>query len=168
MSLERYERGEGLLAEAYATEEQVMGIIRSLIAAGFDDSHISVLARDEEAAARVANATGTEVIGQADIEELSEGPTGILDGALMGVITVAIPGVGVFVAGPLAAIIGGADSPEPDQALADVLATSRVPDDEARRLEERLVAGDIVVAVYAGDRQEEARAILAPGAPSQQ
>ena len=165
MSLERYVDGKGLVAESYPTAEQARGIIDSLLAAGFDDNHISVIAQDEEAAARLADVTGTGVIGQADAEELSEGPTGILDRALMGVITVAIPGFGVFVAGPLAAIIGGADSPEPDQALADILAISEIPREEARRLEERLAAGDIVVAVHAGDRQQDARAILGSGSP---
>ncbi len=89
---------------------------------------------------------------------------GALGGLLLGATALTISGIGLVIAGPLAAVLGGAGIGAVTGGLAGALAGLGVSEDDARQYEERVEAGDILVVVAAGEREAEARWILEGGA----
>jgi hypothetical protein len=89
---------------------------------------------------------------------------GLLGGAagwLAGAATVAVPGLGAFVAaGALAAAVSGAGLGATVGGLVDALTGEGVPEEEARRHEERARSGAILLTVRAGDRAQAALEIM--------
>lgn len=158
-----YDRGTvtgGLVLASFARQADAETAVRGLMDAGFGADEISVVAREESRAREVADDTGADVAKGAGIGAATGGVLGALAGLLVGATALAIPGIGVVVAGPLAAVLGGAAAGGVTGGLAGALAGAGVSKDEAERYQERIEAGDIVVAVAAGGREAEARRVL--------
>lgn len=165
----------------FNSSEQGHRAVEELRRAGFPDSHITmVMHHDEDRkmeitdmdAAKAAQVTGESKAGEgaaigvvagglgggglatalALIPGLIPGigpvlSLGAMSATLFGIGTAAAAGVGAAVGATGGGIIGG-------------LIGADFPEDEARFYERELKAGRVIVGVSAGDRAEEARAIL--------
>ena len=149
-----------VVVESFASVAEAERAVRELRDAGFSPDAISVVARDQERAQAVSDDTGADTAKGAGIGALTGAGLGALGGLLLGATALAIPGIGIVVAGPLAALLGGAGIGGVTGGLAGALAGLGVSDDEAEHYQKRLEAGDIVVAVAAGEREWDARQIL--------
>ena len=84
-------------------------------------------------------------------------------GSLLGaaLLTVAVPGIGpVLAGGLLAGILGGATVGAAGGGILGALIGANVPEEEARHYEREFHSGRTLVTVHAGDRYDEAAAIL--------
>ena len=160
MVLEQTRQRGGIVVQSFATQADAETAVRALRDAGFSNDEISVVARDEERARGVVADTGGETAKGAGIGAATGGVLGALAGLLVGAAVIAIPGVGIVLAGPLAAALGGAVAGGFTGGLAGALAGLGVAKDEASHYQERLEAGDIVVVLAAGPREATARQIL--------
>ncbi len=87
-------------------------------------------------------AVGGAVIGAA---------IGGLATVLAGITAVTIPAVGIFIAGPLASTLTGAAAGAVAGTLIGALVDKGIPDEQAKLYEDRITAGDTLVAVTASD-----------------
>lgn len=156
-------RHEEIVIQSYESEADAEDVVRNLRDAGFSADEISVVARDDEAAGAVAGASGDDVAAGTGIGAVTGGVLGGIAGLLVGAAAVAIPGIGVVVAGPLAVTLGGAGLGAITGGVAGALASIGVSEEDASHYHERFEAGDILVIVAAGDRHPEARRILGSG-----
>ena len=163
MDATRRYRDGGLVLASYSNVRDAEAAVRALIDASFGADDISIIARDEGRAQQVADDTGADVGKGAGIGALTGGVLGALAGLLVGATALTIPGIGIVIAGPLAAILGGAGIGAVGGGLIGALTAAGVSEDEARYYHDRLEAGDVVVAVAAGDREVRARDILRAG-----
>lgn len=153
------DRYQGVVVQDFRSGSEAIQAIRRLQAAGFEDDAISVIARDRDEAARVADATDTEAEEGAVTGAVAGGLLGAVAAAIAGVSAIAIPGVGIAIGGPLAAAIAGAAG----GGLIGGLIGMGIPEDEAQQIEDRFNDGHVLVSVAAGSRADEARAILIDG-----
>ena len=140
----------------YAAAEAGLDALRS---SGFDSSDISVLFPEHLGATthpkhiKPPAATGAQ---------MGAWMGGVL-GWLVGMGTLAIPGVGPFIAaGPIAAAMAGAGAGGAIGGIAGTLAGMGVPDSAAKRYEAQVKGGGILVSVHprAEGQMERARTIL--------
>jgi hypothetical protein len=135
--------------------------INALRDAGFNAEDISILARDQDMAGRLADDTGTEAAAGAATGALAGGLLGGVAGWLVGIGALAIPGIGPIVAaGPIAAALGGAALGAAGGGIIGALTGAGVPADEARYYEDEFRRGGIVVTVQARGRYDDAHRIL--------
>ena len=135
--------------------------ISDLKDAGFSGRQIGVLMQDRTKEQNLAKATGTKAGEGAAAGAVSGGLLGGIVGLLTGVGALAIPGVGPFVAGgALASTLAGAGVGAAAGGLVGALVGAGIPEEEARYYERGLQDGGVLVTVYAGDREVEARRIL--------
>jgi uncharacterized membrane protein len=136
-----------------AVEAQVTA--RDLRDAGFADDHVSLVTREESANQVAAD--------HEPIEGTAKGAAiGGVAGALLGVVAMAVPGIGpVLAIGPLAAALTGAGVGAATGGMLGALADMGVPEREAQQLTEAIRSGGTVLVVQANDKTwEAARAIL--------
>lgn len=137
------------------TEAQADRIVRELQTVGFSNDDISVLFPDTR---------GTRDLGHEKHTKAPEGATtgavttGIVGGALgwlAGIGTLAIPGVGPFIAaGPILAALSGAAVGATVGGLAGALIGAGIPEYEVKRYEGKLASGNILISVHCGTREE--------------
>ncbi len=141
------------------TQGQALEIIRGLKSHGFSDSEISVLLPDT---------AGTHDMGHVKTSKAPEGTAtgaaaggvagGIL-GLLAGVGSLAIPGIGPFIAaGPIMAALGGAALGATAGGVVGGLIGLGIPELEAKRYEEKLKKGNYLVSVHVANDEQEDRA----------
>src|SRR5690606_33937912 len=94
------------------------------------------------------------------------GVLGGIVGLLVGAAAITIPGIGIVVAGPLAAALGGAGLGAITGGIAGALTSIGVEEDEAQHYQSRYEEGDILIVVAANGRESEAHAILNSGGTS--
>ena len=145
------------------TEGQAQRIVVDLKSAGFSNNDISVLFPDK---------TGTRDFAHEHNTKAPEGTAsgagvgGLLGGALgwlAGIGSLAIPGVGPFIAaGPIMAALGGAAVGATVGGIAGALIGMGIPEIEAKRYEGKVRGGNLLVAVHvdSGDEQKRATEIL--------
>jgi hypothetical protein len=140
------------------TEGQADRIVRELQTVGFSNDDISVLFPDT----RGSRDLGHEKHSKAP-EGTATGATtgGIVGGALgwlAGIGTLAIPGVGPFIAaGPILAALGGAAVGATVGGLTGGLVGLGIPEYEVKRYEGKLASGNILISVHCGEREEARR-----------
>ena len=164
----------------FDTREQGHRAVEELRRAGFPDSHITmVMHHDEDRkveitdmdAAKAAQVSGESKAGEgATIGAVAGGVGGGAWAAAIALIPGVIPGIGpVLSLGAMAtsmfsigaAVVGvGAAVGATGGGIVGGLIGADFPEDEARFYERELKAGRVLVGVSAGDRAEEARAIL--------
>jgi uncharacterized protein (TIGR02271 family) len=142
----------------FPTRTEAEAAIRDLRAAGFSDEKLGLIAR---------NASGevTDETGETYAEEGAVGGAvaGAGLGALVGIGVVAnvIPVIGpAIVGGTLGVILSNAVGGAAIAGLAGALIGWGIPEEEAKYYEEEVKAGRYLVTVDAGDRNDEAWAIM--------
>jgi hypothetical protein len=140
-------------------ETHASTIVEQLKAAGFYADDISVLFPDK---------TGTKDFAHEHHTKAPEGAAagagtgGILGGALgwlVGIGTLAIPGLGPFIAaGPIMAALSGAAAGAALGGMAGALIGLGIPEYEAKRYEGKIKEGHVLISVHTDDRTERSRA----------
>ncbi len=153
-----------VVAQSFSREEEAHTAIQALKDAGFSGDDISVVAQDRNAAADVAESTGTKAAEGTGIGAMTGGTLGAMGGMLAGLGTLAIPGIGPLVAaGPLATTLAGAGAGGLTGGLVGALTGLGIPENEAQAYQERFDQGDFIVVVDSRGREQEARQILQGG-----
>jgi hypothetical protein len=135
-----------------SSDHQANEIIDKLKSGGFSNNDISVLFPDR---------TGTKDFGHEQHTKAPEGATagagmgGVLGGALgwlVGIGSLAIPGLGPFLAaGPLLAALGGAAVGAAAGGLTGALVGMGIPEYEAKLYESKLRQGNYLIAVHSDE-----------------
>jgi hypothetical protein len=156
---ERNETIERYAIQDFATERGALSAIRALQEAGFSSDSISVVARDEGVAQGVMTDAAMDETesGESVVTGMTAGGVvGAAAALLIGATTLAVPGLGIAIGGPLVGALAGAAG----GGLIGGLIGLGVPNEEAEYYAERANAGRILVVVAAGSRVEEARGIM--------
>jgi uncharacterized membrane protein len=141
------------------SETQANEIVDRLKNSGFSSNDISVLFPDK---------TGTKDFAHEKNTKAPEGATtgagvgGVLGGTLgwlAGIGSLAIPGLGPFIAaGPIMAALSGAAVGAAAGGLTGALVGMGIPEYEAKRYESKIKEGNILISVHSEDRDEVRRA----------
>jgi hypothetical protein len=141
------------------SENQAQRIVVDLKGAGFSNNDISVLFPDKTGTRDFAHEAHTKA---PEGTATGAGLGGLLGGTLgwlAGIGTLAIPGVGPFIAaGPIMAALGGAAVGATVGGITGALAGMGIPEFEAKRYEGRLREGNYLISVHAEDSDEISRA----------
>lgn len=145
------------------SEGQASQIVDNLSNAGFSPNDISVLFPDKESTHEFSYEKHTKAPEGA---VTGAGAGGILGGGLgllVGIGALAIPGVGPLIAaGPLLAALSGAAVGASVGGIAGGLIGLGIPEIEAKRFENRIAEGNILISIHAvdGDEVDRAKEIL--------
>ena len=138
---------------------QAEQIVEDLQSSGFDVSEISVLMPDTAGKHDFGHVKATKAPEGATTGATAGGVTGGILGLLAGIGALAIPGVGPFIAaGPIMAALSGAALGATTGGLVGGLIGLGIPEIEAKRYEQKLRAGNYLVAVDARDSDQVDRA----------
>ncbi len=144
------------IATTYAQAET---IVDSLKTAGFSNNDISVLLPDKEGTRDFAHEKNTKAPEGAATGAGTGGVVGGVLGWLVGIGSLAIPGVGPFVAaGPIMAALSGAAVGTAVGGLTGALVGLGIPEFEAKRYEGKLKQGNILISVHSENSKETDRA----------
>jgi hypothetical protein len=158
VSVDGHQTVERYAIQDFATEQGALAAIRALTDAGFAADGISVMARDDAVARDITAQSGPETeAGESVVTGVTAGGViGAAGALLLGATTLAVPGLGLAVGGPLVGALAGAAG---GGLLAGLIGLG-IPDDEAELYAERVDAGRILLVVSAGERVEQAREIM--------
>jgi outer membrane lipoprotein SlyB len=141
------------------TEGQAQRIVVDLKSGGFSNNDISVLFPDK---------TGTRDFAHEHNTKAPEGTAtgaglgGLLGGTLgwlAGIGSLAIPGVGPFIAaGPIMAALGGAAVGASVGGITGALIGMGIPEFEAKRYEGRIKEGNYLISVHTEDSSQRSKA----------
>jgi len=141
------------------SREQADQIVDQLKSANFSNNDISVLFPDKDSTRDFAHEKHTKA-PEGAVTGASTG--GVLGGALgwiAGIGSLAIPGVGPFIAaGPIVAALSGAAIGATVGGIAGGLIGLGIPEIEAKRYEGKVKKGNILLSVHTEDSEEIARA----------
>ena len=141
------------------TETQAAAIVRSLKAAGFAGSDISVLFPDKEGSRDFAHEKATKAPEGAAAGAATGGILGGAVGWLVGIGSLAIPGVGPFIAaGPIMAALAAAGVGGAVGGIAGSLVGLGIPEYEAKRYEGRIRKGGYLLSVHCDDSEWTSKA----------
>jgi hypothetical protein len=131
------------------TESQAATIVNQLKAAGFSGEDISVLFSDKVGATDFAHEHHTKAPEGAATGAGAGGVVGGTLGMLAGIGTLAIPGLGPFIAaGPIMAALSGAAVGAAVGGLTGALVGFGIPEFEAKRYEGKVKQGNILISVH--------------------
>jgi uncharacterized protein YjbJ (UPF0337 family) len=130
-----------------ASAERAYGSLRDR---GYNDDDVNVLMSDEARERHFSDNTDTELgnkaLEGAGVGSAVGGTLGAIIGGIAAIGTsVVLPGVGLIVAGPLAAALAGAGAGGLTGGLVGALVGAGIPEDEAQRYEQDLQNGNIVM-----------------------
>ena len=141
---------------------QAEGLIGDLQAAGFSKKDISLLALNEDTTSGLAHQQDTKA-PQGAIAGAGAGCVVGTLGLLLGLVPLAIPGAGPFIAaGPLLAALGGAAPGPLIGAVAGAMVGMGFPEADARRYEGKVRGGSLLVSLHteSSDRQRRAAMVF--------
>src|ERR687897_901140 len=140
-------------------EVQAERIVDSLKEAGFSNNDISVLFPDKGGTRDFAHEQHTKAPEGAATGAGAGGAVGGVLGWLVGIGSLAIPGVGPFIAaGPIMAALAGIGAGAMVGGLAGALVGMGIPEYEAKRYEGRVRSGGILLSVHCDNEHWVARA----------
>lgn len=145
------------------TREQAESIVSGLRSAGFTGNHISVLFPDKGGTKDFAHEKNTKAPEGATTGGVAGMGIGAALGWLAGIGSLAIPGVGPFIAaGPIMAALGGAAVGGATGGLVGALVGLGIPEYEAKLYDGKVRGGNVLVSVHAedGNQQKRAKEIL--------
>jgi uncharacterized membrane protein len=133
-------------------------IIHAVRESGIPSQDVSVLLNDPASTTAFAYQTHTKASEGAATGASTGGVLGGVVGWLVGIGTLAIPGVGPFIAaGPILAALGGAAIGAAIGSIAGTLVGLGIPEVEAKRYEGRIRDGGILISITAADSQAAKR-----------
>jgi hypothetical protein len=138
-------------------------IVDSLSKSGFSTNDISVLFPDKETTHEFSHEKNTKAPEGSVTGAATGGVLGGTLGLLVGIGALAIPGVGPLIAaGPLLAALSGAAAGATVGGITGGLIGLGIPEYEAKRYENRLAEGNILISILAetGDQVDRAKEIL--------
>jgi Heat induced stress protein YflT domain len=140
-------------------ESQAERVVSELKSAGFSNNDISVLFPDKSGTRDFAHEQHTKAPEGA---ATGAGTGGVLGGALgwlIGIGSLAIPGVGPFIAaGPIMAALAGAGVGAAVGGLSGALVGLGIPEYEAKQYEGKIKEGNILISVHSENSDEVKRA----------
>ena len=140
-------------------EAQACRIVDSLKTAGFSNNDISVLLPDTSGTKDFAHKKNTKAPEGAVTGAGTGGILGGVLGWLAGIGSLAIPGVGPFIAaGPIMAALSGAAIGAAAGGLVGTLVGMGIPEFEAKRYESKIREGRILLSVHSENSDETKRA----------
>jgi hypothetical protein len=145
------------------TDVQADQIVTSLRTAGVKDRDISVLFPDKKGTKEFAHEHNTKAPEGAATGAGVGGVAGGVVGLLAGIGALAIPGVGPLIAaGPIMAALSGAAVGATVGGIAGGLIGLGIPEFEAKRYEERVKGGNILMSAHAenGDMTKRIKGIF--------
>ena len=144
------------IVNSHSKAEQV---VERLQASGFPSEEISILLPDTEGKHDIGHVKATKAPEGATTGATTGGVTGGVIGLLAGIGALAIPGVGPLIAaGPIMAALSGAAIGGAAGGVVGGLIGLGIPEIEAKRYEEKLKAGNYLIAVHTHDGDQEDRA----------
>ena len=144
------------IAKTYPQAER---IVESLKTAGFRHNDISVLFPDKKGTRDFAHEKSTKAPEGAATGAGTGGVLGGVLGWLVGIGSLAIPGVGPFIAaGPIMAALGGAAVGATVGGISGALVGLGIPEFEAKRYEGKLHQGNILISVHSENSDETTKA----------
>lgn len=141
----------GLFKNRVAAEAAVDAILKR----GYARDDVSVLMSDATKNKEFAIETGTHAAEGAGIGGALGGTVGAVLAAITAVgATISLPGVGLFIAGPIAAALAGAGAGAATGGLIGALIGAGIPEHRAKVYDAKLRAGGILLGVEAKDKDE--------------
>jgi hypothetical protein len=141
------------------SEGQTNQIVDSLTKSGFSSDAISVLFPDKKTTHEFSHEKNTKAPEGAIAGVATGGILGGALGLLAGIGALAIPGVGPLIAaGPLMAALSGAAAGATVGGIAGGLVGMGIPELEAKRYENRIAEGNVLISVLAQSSDEVSRA----------
>jgi len=140
------------------SEGQADQIVADLQSEGFSDNDISVLFPDKQGSRDFAHEKGTKMPEGAVTGAAAGGALGGTLGLLAGIGSLAIPGLGPFIAaGPIMAALGGAAAGATAGGLTGALVGLGIPEYEAKQYESKIQGGNILISVHTDESDEPRR-----------
>jgi hypothetical protein len=137
------------------TEEQAVRIVDQLKEEGFSSDDVSVLFPDRAGSRDFAHEQHTKAPEGATAGAIAGGILAGAVGWLVGIGSLAIPGVGPLIAaGPIMAALGGIAAGGAVGGLAGALVGLGIPEYEAKQYEGKVKDGNILISVHAEDSKE--------------
>lgn len=134
---------------------RAQSIVQDLRSAGFSNDNISVLLADKSGTKDFAHEHGTKAPEGAVAGAGAGAALGGTLGWLVGIGSLAIPGVGPLIAaGPILAALSGAAVGAAAGGLTGALIGLGVPEFEAKQYEGKLKSGNVLISVHAEDSAE--------------
>ncbi|MGX2041428.1 hypothetical protein ACWJKU_15045 [Methylocaldum sp. MU1018] len=141
------------------TRDQAESIIDRLKSSGFSNNDISVLFPDKSTTKDFAHEQHTKAPEGATTGGVLGMGVGAVLGWLAGIGTLAIPGVGPFIAaGPIMAALGGAAAGGAAGGLVGALVGLGIPEYEAKRYEGKIKDGNILISAHTEDSDQRSKA----------
>jgi len=136
----------------YRSYEAVSEGVESLRNAGFRNNDISLLYQDNPGSKDFAHEKGTKAPEGAATGAATGAVVGGVLGWLVGIGSLAIPGVGPFIAaGPIVAALAGVGAGGALAGIGGALIGMGIPEYEAKRYEGRVKSGGILLSVHCDD-----------------
>ena len=137
------------------SEEQATSIVNQLKEAGFANDDVSVLLPDRAGSRDFAHEHHTKAPEGAATGAIAGGVMAGVLGWLVGIGSLAIPGVGPLIAaGPILAALSGAAAGGAVGGLAGGLVGLGIPEYEAKQYEGKVKNGNILISVHTEDSKE--------------
>ena len=141
------------------TQAQAEAIVNQLKMEGFSNNDISVLFPDKSTTRDFAHEQHTKAPEGATTGGAVGLGVGAVLGWLAGIGSLAIPGVGPFIAaGPIMGALGGAAVGGATGGIIGALVGLGIPEYEAKRYEGKVRGGNILISVHTDNAHERARA----------
>ena len=138
----------------FKTRTNAENCVTTLIAAGFRNQDISILAPDANTTNELATEKNTKAPEGATTGATTGGVIGASLGLLAGIGAIAIPGVGPFIAaGPIMGALAGLGVGAAAGGLVGALVGMGIPEYEAKRYEGYVRDGGILVSVHGDDTE---------------
>ncbi|UXI70187.1 hypothetical protein [Tahibacter amnicola] len=141
------------------TVDQANVIVDELRLAGFSNNDISALLPDKRTTQDFAHEHNTKAPEGATAGGVAGMGVGAALGWLAGIGSLAIPGVGPFIAaGPILGALGGAAVGTAAGGVIGALVGMGIPEFEAKRYDDKIRGGNILISVHTDDSKERDKA----------
>jgi hypothetical protein len=146
----------GILTGLFSDKESTEGAYQSLRDRGYTDEEINIIMSDQTRDSWYGNNSGSSGESELGSKALEGTGVGSMIGGTLGAIiggiaaigtNLFIPGLGLVIAGPIAAALAGAGAGGVTGGLAGALIGSGIPEDRAKHYEEGIKNGGTVVGV---------------------
>ena len=139
-----------LVTGLFRNRSDAEAAVKGILARGYDRDDLTVLMSDSTRSKEFAFKTGTKAAEGAGVGGAVGGTVGAVIAAVAAVgTTLAIPGLGLVIAGPLAAALAGAGAGGAAGSLIGLLVGAGIPEHRAKVYEAGLREGGILIGVEA-------------------